>query len=90
MDRYRLETVSAGRDYNRIRMAICSGYFAHAAKKDPQEGYKTLVEGTPVHMHPSSSLFNNNPQWVIYHGTLRVSFFSFYRMTEYFTILMLI
>ena len=29
--------------------------------------YKTLVEGTTVYMHPSSSLFNNNPQWVIYH-----------------------
>lgn len=32
-----------------------------------QEGYKTLVEGTPVYIHPSSSLFNHNPEWVIYH-----------------------
>ena len=43
MDRYRLETTSAGRDYNRIRMAICSGYFAHAAKKDAQDGCVKLL-----------------------------------------------
>ncbi|KAH9828688.1 P-loop containing nucleoside triphosphate hydrolase protein [Rhodofomes roseus] len=67
MDRYKHDIISAGRDYNRVRRAICSGYFRHAAKKDPQEGYKTLVEGTPVYIHPSSALFNRNPEWCIYH-----------------------
>ncbi|KAH9964170.1 P-loop containing nucleoside triphosphate hydrolase protein [Russula dissimulans] len=57
----------AGRDFNRVRRAICSGFFRHAAKKDPQEGYKTLVEGTPVYIHPSSALFNRAPEWCIYH-----------------------
>lgn len=50
-----------------MRRAICSGFFRNAAKKDPQEGYKTLVEGTPVYIHPSSALFNRNPEWCIYH-----------------------
>lgn len=59
--------MSAGKDYNLVRRAICSGFFRHAAKKDPQEGYKTLVEGTPVYIHPSSALFNRNPEWLIYH-----------------------
>ena len=45
MDRYKLDVVSCGRNYTKVRKAICSGFFAHAAKKDPQEGYKTLVEG---------------------------------------------
>ncbi|KAI0756399.1 P-loop containing nucleoside triphosphate hydrolase protein [Daedaleopsis nitida] len=67
MDRYKHDILSAGKDYNRVRRAICSGYFRHAAKKDPQEGYKTLVEGTPVYIHPSSALFNRNPEWCIYH-----------------------
>ncbi|KAH9914040.1 P-loop containing nucleoside triphosphate hydrolase protein [Fomitopsis serialis] len=67
MDRYEYGIISAGRDYNRVRRAICSGYFRHAAKKDPQEGYKTLVEGTPVYIHPSSALVNRNPEWCIYH-----------------------
>ncbi|TBU62532.1 P-loop containing nucleoside triphosphate hydrolase protein [Dichomitus squalens] len=67
MDRYKHDIISAGKDYNRVRKAICSGYFRNAAKKDPQEGYKTLVEGTPVYIHPSSALFNRNPEWCIYH-----------------------
>ncbi|KAF5385347.1 hypothetical protein D9615_001205 [Tricholomella constricta] len=67
MDRYKHDILSAGRDYNRVRKAICSGFFRNAAKKDPQEGYKTLVEGTPVYIHPSSALFNRNPEWVVYH-----------------------
>ncbi|KAG6830899.1 hypothetical protein H0H92_014050 [Tricholoma furcatifolium] len=67
MDRYKHDILSAGRDYNVVRKAICSGFFRNAAKKDPQEGYKTLVEGTPVYIHPSSALFNRNPEWVIYH-----------------------
>ncbi|TFK77464.1 ATP-dependent RNA helicase DHX8 [Pluteus cervinus] len=67
MDRYKHDVISAGRDYNRVRRAICSGFFRHAAKKDPQEGYKTLVEGTPVYIHPSSALFNRNPEWLVYH-----------------------
>ena len=50
-----------------MRRAICSGFFRNAAKKDPQEGYKTLVEGTPVYIHPSSALFNRPPEWCIYH-----------------------
>lgn len=67
MDRYKHDILSAGRDYNRVRKAICSGFFRNAAKKDPQEGYKTLVEGTPVYIHPSSALFNRNPEWLVYH-----------------------
>lgn len=64
---YKHDVVSAGRDYNRVRKAICSGFFRHAAKKDSSEGYKTLVEGTPVYIHPSSALFNRNPEWLVYH-----------------------
>ncbi|KAG7452227.1 P-loop containing nucleoside triphosphate hydrolase protein [Guyanagaster necrorhizus] len=67
MDRYKHDILSSGRDYNRVRTAIASGFFRNAAKKDPQEGYKTLVEGTPVYIHPSSALFNRNPEWVVFH-----------------------
>ena len=67
MDRYKLGTTSAGRNYNKVRKAICSGFFFHGAKKDPQEGYKTIVEQTPTYIHPSSALFQRQPDWVIYH-----------------------
>lgn len=56
MDRYKNDIISCGNNYNRVRRAICSGYFRHAAKKDPQEGYKTLVEGTPVFLHRKPTL----------------------------------
>jgi HrpA-like RNA helicase len=66
-NRYKHDILSAGKDYNKVRRAICSGFFRNAAKKDPQEGYKTLVEGTPVYIHPSSALFNRAPEWLLYH-----------------------
>ncbi|ORY73055.1 P-loop containing nucleoside triphosphate hydrolase protein [Leucosporidium creatinivorum] len=73
MDRYKHDILTCGRNMNRVRRAITSGYFRHAAKKDPQEGYKTLVEGTPVFLHPSSALFNRAPEWVVYHELVLTS-----------------
>eukprot|EP00455_Lapot_gusevi_P046863 TRINITY_DN6241_c0_g2_i4.p1 TRINITY_DN6241_c0_g2~~TRINITY_DN6241_c0_g2_i4.p1 ORF type:complete len:657 (-),score=179.90 TRINITY_DN6241_c0_g2_i4:24-1901(-) len=73
MDRYKLDIVSCGRDVDKARKAIVSGYFTHAAKKDPQEGYKTVVEGQPVYIHPASALFNRQPDWVIYHSLVLTS-----------------
>lgn len=67
MDRYKLDLVSAGKNYVRVCKAITSGFFFHAARKDPQEGYKTVVEQQPVYIHPSSAVFQQQPDWVIYH-----------------------
>jgi len=57
MDRHKLEISSCGRDVQRVQKAVCSGFFRNAAKRDPQEGYRTLVDGQTVYIHPSSSLF---------------------------------
>ncbi|WFD30819.1 RNA helicase [Malassezia sp. CBS 17886] len=68
MDRYHHDIISCGRNYNRVRRAICSGFFRNAAKKDPQEGYKSLAEsGGNVYLHPSSALFNRPAEYVVYH-----------------------
>ena len=67
MDRYRLDLISAGKNYKIICKAITAGFFMNAAKKDPQEGYRTLVDQNPVYIHPSSALFNKNPEYLIYH-----------------------
>ncbi|KAK9150108.1 hypothetical protein Syun_008417 [Stephania yunnanensis] len=66
MDRYKLDVVSAGKNFTKIRKAITAGFFFHASRKDPQEGYRTLVENQPVYIHPSSALFQRQPDWVIY------------------------
>ncbi|TQN69818.1 Pre-mRNA-splicing factor ATP-dependent RNA helicase prp22 [Colletotrichum shisoi] len=67
MERYRHPILSCGRSTQIVRQALCSGFFRNAARKDPQEGYKTLIEGTPVYLHPSSALFGKQAEWVIYH-----------------------
>jgi ATP-dependent RNA helicase DHX8/PRP22 len=73
MDRYRLNVVSCGTKYIRVCKSIASGFFMNTAKKDPQEGYRTIVEGQPVYIHPSSSLFNRQPEWCLYHKLVLTS-----------------
>jgi len=71
MDRFKLPVSCCGtytnKDYSKIRKSICAGFFVHASRKDPQEGYRTLTDNQQVYIHPSSSLFNKNPEWVVYH-----------------------
>lgn len=56
-----------------VRKAICSGYFKNSAKKDAQGNYSTLIEKTPVSIHPSSALFGKRPEYVVYHTLLLTS-----------------
>ncbi|KAL7238101.1 hypothetical protein ACSBR2_004237 [Camellia fascicularis] len=67
VDKYKLDVATAGKNFTQIRKAIAAGFFFHAARKDPQEGYTTLVENQPLYIHPSSALFQRQPGWVIYH-----------------------
>uniref|UniRef100_A0A673LM80 RNA helicase n=1 Tax=Sinocyclocheilus rhinocerous TaxID=307959 RepID=A0A673LM80_9TELE len=64
---HKLDVVSCGKATVRVQKAICSGFFRNAAKKDPQEGYRTLIDQQVVYIHPSSALFNRQPEWVVYH-----------------------
>ena len=73
MERYKHRISSCGRDTKVVRQALCSGFFRNAARKDPQEGYKTLIEGTPVSLHPSSALFGKQAEWVVYHTLVLTS-----------------
>ncbi|TAQ85246.1 hypothetical protein B7494_g6440 [Chlorociboria aeruginascens] len=67
MERYKHIIISCGNNTQKVRQALCSGFFRNSARKDPQEGYKTLIEGAPVYLHPSSALFGKQAEWVIYH-----------------------
>jgi ATP-dependent RNA helicase DHX8/PRP22 len=74
MERYRFEVVSCGPyGIDDVRRAFVSGFFTHAAKRDHREGFKTLVEGQTVYIHPSSALFQHNPDTVIYHELVLTS-----------------
>uniref|UniRef100_A0A3B4YQQ3 ATP-dependent RNA helicase DHX8 n=1 Tax=Seriola lalandi dorsalis TaxID=1841481 RepID=A0A3B4YQQ3_SERLL len=67
MDRHKLDVVSCGKSTMRVQKAICSGYFRNAARKHPQDGYRTLIDQQVVYLHPSSTLFNRQPEWLVYH-----------------------
>nr|CAD7569573.1 unnamed protein product [Timema californicum] len=70
---HKLDVVSAGKNTVRVQKTVCSGFFRNAAKKDPQEGYRTLVDSQVVYIHPSSALFNRQPEWVIYHELVQTT-----------------
>jgi ATP-dependent RNA helicase DHX8/PRP22 len=65
-DRHKLAVRSSGADTTVVRRVLCSGFFRNAARKSPEGNYVTLVENTPVHLHPSSSLFGRPAEHVIY------------------------
>ncbi|KFO19412.1 ATP-dependent RNA helicase DHX8 [Fukomys damarensis] len=67
MDRHSLDVVSCGKATVHVLKAICSGFLRHVSKRDPQEGYHKLLSQWGVYLHPSSTLFNRQPKWVVYH-----------------------
>lgn len=71
--RFRLPVVNSHGDSEAIRRTLVSGFFMNAAKRDSQVGYKTICGGTAVGIHPSSSLFGKEYQYVIYHSLVLTS-----------------
>ncbi|XP_037319652.2 ATP-dependent RNA helicase DHX8-like [Pungitius pungitius] len=67
MDRHKLDVVSCGTATMRVQKAICSGFFRNSARKHPHDGYRTLIDQQVVYLHPSSTLFNRQPEWLVYH-----------------------
>ncbi|CAF1454669.1 unnamed protein product [Rotaria sp. Silwood1] len=67
MNRHKLDILSCGRQTGLVQKAICSGFFRNAAKRDPKEGYRTLVDSQVVYIHPSSSIYHQQPEWLCYH-----------------------
>ncbi|KAM4579651.1 pre-mRNA-splicing factor ATP-dependent RNA helicase DHX16 [Odontesthes bonariensis] len=66
MDRIEVEVVSCDGDGMPIRKAVTAGYFYHTARLS-KGGYKTVKHQQTVYVHPNSSLFEEQPRWLIYH-----------------------
>ncbi|KAE8379441.1 P-loop containing nucleoside triphosphate hydrolase protein [Aspergillus bertholletiae] len=54
-----------------IRRCLTTGYFAHAAKMQPDGTFKSATGGLTLHAHPSSLMFNRKADWVIFHEILQ-------------------
>mmetsp|Transcript_3518 Transcript_3518/g.8466 ORF Transcript_3518/g.8466 Transcript_3518/m.8466 type:complete len:1087 (+) Transcript_3518:95-3355(+) len=56
-----------------ILKAIAAGFFSHAAKLQNSGTYRTVKQGQTVAIHPSSSLYQELPRFVIYHELVYTS-----------------
>ncbi|RDL39150.1 uncharacterized protein BP5553_03490 [Venustampulla echinocandica] len=53
-----------------IRRCLTTGYFAHAAKMQPDGTFRNVAGGTVLHAHPSSLMFNRKADWVVFHEVM--------------------
>ncbi|CAK7203361.1 hypothetical protein SEUCBS139899_006094 [Sporothrix eucalyptigena] len=53
-----------------IRRCLTTGYFAHAARMQPDGTFRNVAGGTVLHAHPTSLLFNRKADWVIFHEVM--------------------
>jgi len=67
MERVEIELTSAPHDNVAPRKAITAGFFYHTAKFGQGGQYRTIKHQQTVMMHPNSSLFEEQPKWVMYH-----------------------
>ncbi|XP_059495395.1 pre-mRNA-splicing factor ATP-dependent RNA helicase DHX16 isoform X2 [Stegostoma tigrinum] len=66
MERIEVEMKSSAGDNVLIRKTITAGFFYHTARLT-RTGYKTVKHQQAVYVHPNSSLFEEQPRWLIYH-----------------------
>ncbi|KAJ9300357.1 hypothetical protein DTO271G3_2474 [Paecilomyces variotii] len=67
------------RQPEKIQRCLTTGYFAHAAKMQPDGTFKTVSGGLTLHAHPSSLMFNRKADWVIFHEILQTGDKTFIR-----------
>jgi ATP-dependent RNA helicase DDX35 len=48
-----------------IRRCLTTGFFAHAAKMQPDGTFRNVAGGTVLHAHPSSLMFNRKADWYV-------------------------
>ncbi|KAI1753849.1 P-loop containing nucleoside triphosphate hydrolase protein [Xylaria castorea] len=64
---------------DRVRRCLTTGYFAHAAKMQPDGSYRNVEGGMVLYAHPSSLMFNRKADWVIFHEVMETGNKTFIR-----------
>lgn len=64
---------SLGNKAEQIRRCLTAGYFAHAARMQPDGTFRNVQGGTTLHAHPSSLMFNRKADWVIFHEIMETN-----------------
>ncbi|CAG8695408.1 12228_t:CDS:10 [Funneliformis caledonium] len=73
LERFDVPIESCGNDTVKIRKCLSSGYFANAAKMQPNGSFRTIRDNVELHIHPSSVLFTRNAPWVIFHEVVETT-----------------
>jgi pre-mRNA-splicing factor ATP-dependent RNA helicase DHX16 len=74
-DRVEVTISSCGiSDHVRIRKAITAGFFPNSARlQRGGDSYRTVKNGMTVYLHPSSTLMEARPKWVIFYELVLTS-----------------
>lgn len=57
-----------------IQKSLTAGFFPNAARlQRGGDSYRTVKNGMTVHLHPSSTLFETNPKWVLFYELVLTS-----------------
>jgi ATP-dependent RNA helicase DDX35 len=75
-------STSAGGPANRaeqIQRCLAAGYFAHAARMQPDGTFRNVSGTTVLHAHPSSLMFNRKADWVVFHEVMETGDKTFIR-----------
>ena len=62
-----------------VRRCLTAGYFAHAARMQPDGTFRNVEGGTVLHAHPTSLMFNRKADWVIFHDVMETGGKTFIR-----------
>lgn len=62
-----------------IRRCLTTGFFAQAARMQPDGSFLTVNGGTTLHAHPTSLMFNRTADWVIFHEVIETGTKTFIR-----------
>ncbi|KAL4751510.1 hypothetical protein BDW72DRAFT_92072 [Aspergillus terricola var. indicus] len=71
--------VDSSKPAEKIQRCLTTGYFAHAARMQPDGTFKTVSGGMTLHAHPSSLIFNRKADWVIFHEIMQTGEKTFIR-----------
>ena len=71
LNKFNLKIIST-KNLAKVRKAITAGYFFNAARID-KDCFRNLADDNSVYIHPSSVLFNKNPEWIVYHELIFTS-----------------
>jgi ATP-dependent RNA helicase DDX35 len=62
-----------------IRRCLTTGFFAYAAKMQPDGTFRNVAGGTVLYAHPSSLMFNRKADWVVFHEVMETGSKTFIR-----------